>query len=267
MIEDATRGQVAAAAAEIYEDFFVPALFGQWTEPMLDAAGVSAGDGVLDVGCGTGVLARAASSRVGATGEVVGLDCNTGMLAVAARSAEPVTWRQGQAENLPFTDASFDRLLCQFALMFFDDRVAALREMARVLRPGGTVAVATWSAVEESPGYASMVDLLRRVVGADAADALLAPFCLGTARAVAELVAPVFLDVVVTRQEGFARFDSIEAWLHTDVRGWTLAGMIDDDTFDRLLSEARRVLDRYTDAQGRVSFAAPALIATATKPR
>ena len=107
---DAARGQVAAAAAEVYEEFFVPALFGQWAAPMLDAAGVAAGDAVLDVGCGTGVVARAAARRVGPTGEVVGLDRNDGMLAVAARSLEPVTWRQGVAERLPFDDGRFDRV-------------------------------------------------------------------------------------------------------------------------------------------------------------
>jgi ubiquinone/menaquinone biosynthesis C-methylase UbiE len=266
MATDAARGQVAAAAAEVYEEFFVPALFGQWAEPMLDAAGVAASDVVLDVGCGTGVLARAAAGRVGPTGEVVGLDCNQGMLAVAARSPAPVTWRQGLAEDLPFDDGCFDRVLCQFALMFFDDQRQALREMARVLRPGGTVAVATWSAVESSPGYAAMVDLLRRVVSDEAADALLAPFALGTAEVVADLLADVFADVAVARGDGTARFDSIQAWVHTDIRGWTLADLIDDAAYHRLLAEALQVHAKYTDEHGRVRFAAPALIATTTKP-
>jgi ubiquinone/menaquinone biosynthesis C-methylase UbiE len=263
---DAARGQVAAAAAEVYEEFFVPALFGQWAEPMLDAAGVAAGDVVLDVACGTGVLARAAAGRVGPGGEVVGLDCNQGMLAVAARTPEPVTWREGLAEDLPFNDGCFDRVLCQFALMFFDDQSQALRDMARVLRPGGTVAVATWSAVESSPGYATMVDLLRRVVSDQAADALLAPFTLGTADVVADLLADVLADVVVARHDGSARFDSIQAWVHTDIRGWTLADLIDDAAYNRLLAEALQVHAKYTDERGRVHFATPALIATGTTP-
>lgn len=70
---DATRGQVSGSAAEIYEAFFLPALFAQWPEHVLDAAGVGPGDHVLDVGTGTGVLARAASQRVGAEEEVIGL--------------------------------------------------------------------------------------------------------------------------------------------------------------------------------------------------
>lgn len=263
---DASQGQVAAAAADVYEEFFVPALFGQWAEPMLDAAAVAAGDVVLDVGCGTGVLARAAARRVGPTGEVVGLDRNDGMLAVAARCSESVAWRRGVAERLPFDDGRFDRVLCQFALMFFDDQHQALKEMARVLRPGGTIAVATWAAVEESPGYASMVDLLRRVVSDEAAEALLAPFALGTANVLADLVAENLPGVAVVRLDGTARFDSIDAWVHTDIRGWTLANMIDDATYKRLHAAALRALAHYTDETGAVRFGAPALVATATKP-
>lgn len=263
---DAARGQVAATAAEVYEEFFVPALFAQWAEPMLDAAAVAVGDAVLDVGCGTGVLTRAARRRVGPRGEVVGIDRNDAMLAVAARSPEPVTWQSGVAESLPFDDARFDRVLCQFALMFFDDRRRALREMARVLRPGGTVAIATWSAIDESPGYATMIDLLRRVVSDAAADALRAPFCLGTVDAVAALLADTFPDAVVTRHDGTAHFESIADWVHTDIRGWTLADTIDDATCQRLLADALSTHAQYTDAAGRVSFAVPALIATAAKP-
>jgi SAM-dependent methyltransferase len=263
MTVDASRGQVAAAAAEVYEEFFVPALFRAWADPVLDAAGVAVGDRVLDVACGTGVVARRAAERVGTDGEVVGLDCNEGMLAVAARSPASVAWRPGRAEELPFPSGAFDRVVCQFALMFFDDRSRALREMARVLRPGGTVALATWAAVEESPGYAAMVDLLREEVSAAAADALLAPFTLGTEAIVRDVVAGVFPDVTVTRHDGTARFDSIDAWVHTDIRGWTLSDMIDDAAYERLLARARVVHARYTDDAGRVAFAAPALIAVA----
>jgi len=261
---DAARGQVAASAAEVYDEVFVPALFAQWADPVLDAAGVTAGDTVLDVGCGTGVVARAAARRVG--GGVVGLDRNDGMLAVAARAPEPVVWRHGVAEALPFDDGSFDRVVCQFAVMFFDDRGQALREVARVLRPGGTVAIATWAAVDASPGYAALVRLLRAAVGDDAADALMAPFSLGTAGLVSSIVGDVFPDVTVARHDGTARFDSIAAWLHADIRGWTLAESIDDSTYARLVEQAQRALARYTDDQGRVRFSAPALIASASRP-
>jgi SAM-dependent methyltransferase len=262
---DASHGQVVASAAEVYDEVFVPALFAQWADQVLDAAGVGAGDAVLDVGCGTGVVARAAAGRVGPHGTVVGLDRNEGMLAVAARAPEPGTWRQGVAEALPFEDATFDRVVCQFAVMFFEDRQAALREMARVLRPGGTLAVASWARLEENTGYAALVQLLRDVVGDVAGDALLPPFCVGTADALAGVVGEVFPGVTVGRRVGTARFDSIEAWLRADARGWILAELIDDPTYARLVDVARRELAGFADEEGKVSFAAPALIATATR--
>ena len=262
---DRAAGQVGAGAAEVYEQCFVPALFGQWAVPLLDAAGVGQGDRALDVGCGTGVVTRAAAARIGPTGEAVGLDRNDAMLAVARRTSTQVTWRQGQAENLPFPAGRFDRVVCPFVLMFVDDRAQALREMARVLVPGGTVAVATWAAIECCPAYATMLDVLRRVVGDAAADALSVPFCLGSVDAVADVMAPAFPDVTVARHEGTARFDSIEQWVHTDIRGWTLAGMVDDEAYARILSEAKDRLSRYTDDAGHVAFSAPAIVAAASK--
>lgn len=260
---DAQRGQVRQSAAEVYEEFFVPALFGQWPSQVLDAVDVSAGHRVLDVGCGTGVLARSAVQRVGRTGRVAGIDPNDGMLAVARRLGPEVTWETGVAENLPYSDASFDRVVSQFALMFCTDRPAALAEMARVLAPGRSVAIATWASLDTTPGYAAMVELLGELFDDDAADALRAPFLLGDPDNVYELVATAFPDPVVTRHDGTARFESIEAWVHTDVRGWTLADRINDDQYETLLREAKRRLTPFTDTDGRVAFPAPALITTA----
>jgi SAM-dependent methyltransferase len=258
-------GQVNTAAAEVYEEFFVPALFGQWPERVLDAAEVGEAHAVLDVGCGTGILARAASRRTGAAGSVTGLDVNEGMLAVARRSGD-IEWRQGSAESLPFEDDSFDRVVSQFSLMFFDDPQAASAEMGRVLRPGGRIAVATWARIEESPGYAAMLGLLRRLFGEEAAGALMAPFSVGTDNALRALIEPAFPAVDVTRLEGTARFDSIESWVHTDVRGWTLADLIDAGGQRVLLEAARREMDRFVDREGHVAFAVPALIAVAHTP-
>lgn len=261
---DAATGQVSASAAEIYQDFFVPAIFAQWPDRILDIAGLVAGDDVIDVGCGTGVLAAAAAARLDGTGSVVGLDANEGMLEVARRSSADVSWRLGTAESLPYPDSSFDRVVSQFALMFFEDAERAIGEMARVARAGGSVTVATWARVEESPGYASMVSLLGRLFGDREAEALLAPFTIGTSDRLAELLSAHFGDVSVRRSEGWARFDSLESWVHTDVRGWTLAGMIDDEQYERLLVAAHDELAEFVADDGSVRFAAPALVGTAT---
>src|SRR5688572_16510230 len=103
--------QVSAEAAEIYESRFVPAIFAEWAPRIADAADVNAGANVLDVACGTGVVARECARR-GAV--VTGLDLNPGMLSVARRISPSVTWRQGDAAALPFPDAVFDAALCQF---------------------------------------------------------------------------------------------------------------------------------------------------------
>ena len=92
------QGQVTRSAADVYDEFFVPALFAPWAAPVADAARINAGNQVLDVACGTGVLAREAAARVRPSGSVIGLDRNSGMLAVAMRKAPEITWREGVAE-------------------------------------------------------------------------------------------------------------------------------------------------------------------------
>jgi ubiquinone/menaquinone biosynthesis C-methylase UbiE len=177
-VNDSDKGQVSKNAAEIYEEFFVPALFQPWTSRVADAAQVQAGQRVLDVACGTGVLARTVAERVGPAGSVVGLDVNAGMLAVAKRQAPQIEWQDGIAEDMPFDNDSFDAVVSQFGLMFFEDKCAAIKEMARVLRPGGQLVVAVWDSLENTPGYAIMVDLLQRLFGDKAANGLRAPYSL-----------------------------------------------------------------------------------------
>ena len=173
------REDPAVEAARAYEGLHVEALFRQWANPVLDAAGVTIGNRVLDIACGTGVVAREALVRVGPTGSVSGVDIDRGMLTVA-QSIEPgVDWTEGEAGNLPFDDDEFDAVVSQFGLMFFPDRVQAVREMLRCVKPGGRVGVAVWDALERSAAYPVSVELLQRHAGPAAADALRAPFVLG----------------------------------------------------------------------------------------
>lgn len=123
-----------------YQAYFVPAIGGPIAEDLLGAAKLKPGERVLDVACGTGVVTRLAAERVGASGKVTGLDLNPGMLAVA-RSTTPETpavdWVEASAESIPLEDGSYDVVLCQMGLQFFGNKLAALREMHRVLAPGG----------------------------------------------------------------------------------------------------------------------------------
>ena len=124
------------SAPENYERYFVPAIGGPLAADLVEAAALQPGERVLDVACGTGVVARLAAERVGDDGAVAGLDINPGMLEVASSVAPPnvaIDWRQGSAEAMPLPDGAFDVVLCQLGLQFMTDKLSALREMRRVL--------------------------------------------------------------------------------------------------------------------------------------
>ncbi len=265
-MEAAEKGQLTHSAADVYDEFFVPSLFQQWATPVAHAAGIAPGHRVLDVACGTGVLAREAAVRAGQNGSVVGLDVNDGMLTVARRTRPHIHWETGKAEALPFADAEFDAVVSQFGLMFFEDRVAALKEMWRVLRPGGRLAVAVWDKMETSPGYVAMEQLLQRLFGDTAAQALQAPFNLGDTDLLMSLFTQAGIpNAHVDTQIGVARFPSLRAWVHTDVKGWTLADLIDDDQYELLQREAQSALAAFVQDDHSVAFDAPAHIVSATK--
>lgn len=258
-------GQVATAAAEVYDQFFLPALFAEWPPRLLDALSPHPGQHLLDVGCGTGVATRAAFERVAPGGRVTGVDINDGMLTVARRRGAAGDYVHAPAEELPFDDASFDGALSQFAMMFFSDRRAAIEEMQRVVRPGGRIAIAVWAALGDTPGYAALVELLDELFGETAARSLDVPYCLGEVdafRAVFENAG--ISNLSVETREGTAHYPSLDAWMRTDVRGWTLSEMIDDDDFARLLEAATQRLAPFVQADGSVRFAAPAHIASFT---
>jgi SAM-dependent methyltransferase len=218
------------------------------------------------VACGTGVLARAVAERVGPGGAVVGVDVNEGMLAVARRKAPRIDWRHGRAEALPLDSDSFDAVVSQFGLMFFEDRHAALQEMVRVLKSGGRLAVAAWDSIEQAPGFASLARLLGALFDDQVADALRAPFALGDRQRLRTLLQEAGLaSAQIETQRGTARFPSVASFVHTEIRGWTLADRLDDDQFDRLLREAERALQSFVTADGAVAFDVSAHIVTMIK--
>lgn len=261
-MSDRDRGQVAGSAAQVYEDFFVPALFGEWAPRLAHAARIGPGDRVLDAGCGTGILARHIADQVGPSGSVVGIDINENMLEVAARIAPGIEWRHGRAEALPFEEETFDAAVSQFAAMFFEDRVEAVREMVRVVRPGGCIAMAVWGPIGSAPGYADLARILERMIGPEAGAALRAPFAMGDPEKLNDVFREANVQQVEIRTEmGTARFASIRSWMHTDIRGWTLTEMIDDEQFESLVRTAESELAGHTRSDGTVVFDMPALVA------
>jgi ubiquinone/menaquinone biosynthesis C-methylase UbiE len=257
----------ARTPAEVYDEMFVPALFQQWGPIVASAAQIGLGERVLDVACGTGVLAGAALERVGPRGSVAGLDPNADMLSVARRKSARIEWREGRAEALPFPEGSFDAVVSQFGFMFFEDRPAALREMMRVLRSGGRMAVAVCDTLDHSPGYAALAALLQRLFGDRIADAFRAPFVLGDPeRLLAICAAAGIADAKVTRHDRDVRFESVRSLISTErACVWTLGGMLDHGQFAALQKEAEPALAPFVGTDGAIAFEMPALIVTARK--
>lgn len=165
--------QMAGSSAELYERYLVPSITALWANDLISRAAPRSGDRVLDIACGTGIVARTASERM-QSGRVVGLDINPGMLAVArsipAGRGCPIEWIQASALELPFPDCAFDLVLCQLGIQFFPDRLSALNEMFRVLVTGGRIAISVYSAVENTPVAHGLVDALDRHLGPGASN-------------------------------------------------------------------------------------------------
>ena len=259
-------GQVTRTAAEVYDELLLPAHFNQWAPRVAELAGLMPGMRVLDVACGTGVLSLAAADMVKPNGSVVGLDLNLGMLDVAKQKAPHIDWQEAPAEAIPFGNATFDSVVSQFGLMFFQDKTLAIREMSRVLRPAGNLAIAVWDSLENVTGYAALTRLLSRLFGDSAAESLRAPYSLGDVQNLSSLFSNAGVpDVKITTLGGKARYPSMRVWIEADIKGWTLSDALDDAQFELLVSEAESELACFVTSDGMVEFNSPAHIVTATK--
>jgi SAM-dependent methyltransferase len=181
------------------------------------------------VACGTGVVARLAAARVGG-GRVAGLDLNAGMLAVArslpAGAGAPVEWHEASALDLPFPAAAFDLVLCQFGLMFFPDRSAALREMRRVLGPGGRLALNVYGPLGHNPAARALADALDRHLGPRASAPKRAEHALADAGELQGLVAGAgFRDARVRTATLRVRFPTPGEWVRIQLAATSQAGL------------------------------------------
>lgn len=263
-MRDNKTGQVTKDAAKVYEEFFLPALFQEWSPIVAEAAQIQNGYRVIDVACGTGALAISISDLVGPKGSVSGVDINDGMLNIASEKAPNIYWVNAPAESLPFEDTSFDCAVCQFGLMYFENREKALREMMRVLRPGGTLVFIVWDKLENNPGFAARNELWIQMFGDKAGDEI--PYSLGEKKILKKLLeASDIFDAEINTRKGTARYSSIYDWMHTVTKGWTQDDVIDDDQFDLLLQKAQQVFSSFESPEGTVAYPTSAQIVTARK--
>ncbi len=156
----------------------VPSLFAPWASYLVERANPKPGEHVLDIACGTGIVARTAALRPGMQGNVIALDVNPEMINTARTIAErdhiAIEWHVGPAEQLPFPDKSFDLIFCQFGLMFFTDRHKALKEMHRVLRKGGRVVLSVWQGLDRHPFYQTLHEVSLQHLGKSSVQAVFA---------------------------------------------------------------------------------------------
>ena len=239
-VAPSTAEHAPANPAETYERYMVPALFAPAAEHLLAVAGLRPGEHVLDVGTGTGIVARLAAPNVAPGGTITGIDASLDMLSVArARALEEglaIEWQECRAESLPFPDERFNLVVSQFALMFFADRQTALDEMRRVLVPGGRMVLSVFASIDRHPFYVALDEAIARRLGTSAVGSI---FALGDPDGLRDALVQADLREVV--------IEPFSITVHFPNPASFLAGEIDVDTaaipaMQGLDSSARRDL-------------------------
>jgi SAM-dependent methyltransferase len=228
-----------------------------WTDDLILAAGCRDGDRVLDVACGTGLVAGRVNLVSRKLCTITGIDINEGMLSVARRNPL-IEWHQGSATELPFGDGSFDVVLCQQGLQYFPDRSAAMGEMARVLMPGGRVALSVWGPMERQPFYVALVDGIATFLSLDNRSAFDLAFSLDTAAELRKLTDDAGLQDASVRFEHRTMRYSIPAGLVAGFMSATpVAGQFLSLPLDRQRAFVDHVLGRLAAYVDDAGFALP----------
>jgi ubiquinone/menaquinone biosynthesis C-methylase UbiE len=259
-METQPQWQFAGSVPENYERYLVPSIFAAWADDLVEMAALEPGQRVLDIACGTGIVARTAARRLGSGGNVTGLDLSAPMLAAArsaaAAAAEGATieWREGSALQLPWAEEAFNVAFCQQGLQFFPDRPAATREMYRVLAPGGKLVLSVWREIERSPGFVVLAEALTKHISPDAGALLKSgPFSLSRAEEVRDLIADAgFKDISIRASAKVLRFQSSDEFVLRYAAGSALAGAVanvGDDARTALLAEVAERLQPYVQGQ------------------
>lgn len=265
--------QVKGNLAENYERYLVPVIFRPWAADLIERLELGEDERLLDVGCATGTVARAAAARPGRRGLTAGIDLLQGMLDVAEAVTPPDTpieWRQANASALPFDDGTFDVVVCQQALQFFPDKAGSLREMHRVLAPGGRLLVGVWQELEHIPGYQALVDALGRHVGPTAVSFVQMLGALGSEDELRELIEGAgFRETEIEAVTKEYRAPSVEEFVWQIMQATPLGtnpdvGQADEGTRSVVIEEIGTRLESYTGDDG-LAFPTPAHVATARK--
>jgi ubiquinone/menaquinone biosynthesis C-methylase UbiE len=267
-VSKAEQWQLEGGEAELYQRHLVSTITALWADDLVERVDVRNGDRVLDVACGTGVVARAAMHRVGSGGHVSGLDINPAMLAVARSESPHVNFVQGSAAVLPFDDASFDVVLCQLGLQFFPDRAKALAQMHRVLGSGGRLGLSVYGPIEHNPGTLALAQALDHHLGTGASQTKRAEHVLAYSTLVHKLVDDAgFRDIAITTETKQVRFASAPEWVAIQLTATPLASLLAEQLARRGMTEkitasVEEALTRY-QVDGGLEFPLEAHVLTA----
>ena len=250
--------QVEGDTPDAYERYLVPALFREAAEKLIAHAAIQPGERVLDLGCGTGIVARVAAEHLGDGENVTGVDANQGMLDVARRvSAEThpgIEWQQGAAEDLPLARSAFDVGLSQQAFQFLENRDAALKEIHRVLRPGGRLVFSVFRSIEHNHTYQPLIEAFRRHGGDSLGTMMNSPFQEWTREGLREMVTEAgFAQADITISLVTARFPSVADFIQQELSSSPLSEMVstmDDDVREAIARDTRAGLREYIDDRG-----------------
>ena len=274
-VDRGEQWQLDGSAPELYQRYLVPAVTALWAVDLVGRIGLRPGERVLDVACGTGVVARGAAEQVGASGRVAGIDVNTGMLSVARKLPPPagaaIEWHEASALELPFDERSFDVVLCQLGLQFFPDRSAALREMRRVLVPGGRLGLSVYSSIERTPAALALSDALDRRLGLDASRPKRSEHSLADSAELHRLVADAgFRAIRTTTVTKTLRFPSATDWVRIQLSASPLASALDGlaparakHLVDAVIADVAGALAPYSGEDG-IAFPQEAHVLLAT---
>lgn len=260
---------VTGSTAEIYQSVFVPAMIAEWVPRVMALTNPQSGQHVLDVACGTGLLARTVAKSVGPNGRVAGLDLSPDMLAVArAQALDPsgpvmIDWREGDVSALPFESDTFHIVFCTFDLMFFPDQVAALQEIRRVLKPDGYLALSVWGSISNCPGQLAMKSIWEHYLGPDFGARISRQHALADPETVRSLIQEAgFRDISVGLAAGAVLLASTEQYARCY---GAMAGIIvGEETRNGIIQDLAKALEPYVGPEG-LAYLIEAVLARARK--
>ena len=264
--------QLCEGGPEAFEKYVVPAFGDVWAQDIVKRAALRKGDRILDVGCGTGIVARYAYKSMGDAVHITGVDVNDIALEkareISALNAVPIEWKQADVTTLPFSSDKFDVLLCQQGLQYFPDRSRALKEINRVLVNEGRIVFSVWRPIEFSPFYLTLHKALEEFINREAASILASAYTLSDPMQLKELLEGArFKNIKIRIVIKQMRYSPLEEFLI----GGSLASPFANDILalegivrDEMFQEIRKSISNYIDDDG---LAAPmeCYVVSATK--